>query len=109
MKKHNTLKVVLITLLAFLICSWIFTTAYYSGGYVEQGRAQMGLFDIFSYPTTALQYFGNIAFYVIVIGAFYGVLNKISAYRVLLDKLAKKFKNYGRNEFWWRHRDCGHQ
>ena len=51
MKKHNTLKVVLITLCAFLVCSWIFTSAYYSGGYVDQGRVQMGLFDIFSYPT----------------------------------------------------------
>lgn len=92
MKKHNTLKVVLITLCAFLVCSWIFTSAYYSGGYVDQGRVQMGLFDIFSYPTTALSYFGYISLYVLAIGMFYGVLNKISAYRVLIDKLAKSFK-----------------
>lgn len=92
MKKHNTLKVVLITLLAFLVCSWIFTAAYYSGGYVDQGRIQMGLFDIFSYPVTALSYFGYISLYVLAIGMFYGVLNKISAYRVLIDKLAKSFK-----------------
>ena len=92
MKKHNTLKVVLITLCAFLVCSWIFTSAYYSGGYVDQGRVQMGLFDIFSYPTTALSYFGYIALYLLAVGMFYGVLNKISAYRVLIDKLAKSFK-----------------
>ena len=92
MKKHNTLKVVLITLCAFLVCSWIFTSAYYSGGYVDQGRVQMGLFDIFSYPTTALSYFGYISLYVLAMGMFYGVLNKISAYRVLIDKLAKAFK-----------------
>ena len=88
MKKHNTLKVVLITLCAFLVCSWIFTSAYYSGGYVDQGRVQMGLFDIFSYPTTALSYFGYISLYVLAIGMFYGVLNKISAYRV--SKVKKK-------------------
>ena len=92
MKKHNTLKVVLITLCAFLVCSWIFTSAYYSGGYVDQGRVQMGLFDIFSYPTTALSYFGYITLYLLAVGMFYGVLNKISAYRVLIDKLAKSFK-----------------
>ena len=57
MKKHNTLKVVLITLLTFLVLSWIFTSAYYSNGYVEQGRIQMGLFDVFSYPVTAISYF----------------------------------------------------
>ena len=92
MKKHNTLKVVLITLLTFLVLSWLFTSAYYSGGYVDQGRVQMGLFDIFSYPTTAISYFGYIALYVFAIGMFYGVLNKISAYRLLIDKLAKSFK-----------------
>ena len=92
MKKHNTLKVVLITLLTFLVLSWVLTAAYYSGGYVDQGRIQMGLFDIFSYPTTAISYFGYIALFVFAIGVFYGVLNKISAYRVLIDKLAKSFK-----------------
>ncbi len=73
MKKHNTLKVVLITLLTFLVLSWIFTSAYYSNGYVEQGRIQMGLFDVFSYPVTAISYFGYIALYVFAIGMFYGV------------------------------------
>ena len=92
MKKHNTLKVVLITLLTFLVLSWIFTSAYYSIGYVEQGRIQMGLFDVFSYPVTAISYFGYIALYVFAIGMFYGVLNHISAYRVMIDKLAKSFK-----------------
>lgn len=92
MKKHNTLKVVLITLLTFLVLSWIFTSAYYSNGYVEQGRIQMGLFDVFSYPVTAISYFGYIVLYVFAIGMFYGVLNHISAYRVMIDKLAKSFK-----------------
>ena len=92
MKKHNTLKVCLFTLLSFLVLSWIFTAAYYSNGYVEQGRIQMGLFDIFSYPVTALSYFGYISLYVLAIGLFYGVLNKISAYRVMIDRLAKSFK-----------------
>ena len=92
MKKHNTLKVVLITLLTFLVLSWIFTSAYYSNGYVEQGRIQMGLFDVFSYPVTAISYFGYIALYVFAIGMFYGVLNHISAYRVMIDKLANHLR-----------------
>lgn len=92
MKKHNTLKVVLITILVLLLLTWILPAAYYSGGYVDQGRIQMGLFDLFSYPLTVLSYFGYLAIFVLVVGAFYGVLNKIGAYRSLLDKMVKCFK-----------------
>ena len=46
MKKHNTVKVVLIVLLLFLVLSWILPAAYYSSQYVDQGRVQMGLFDL---------------------------------------------------------------
>lgn len=42
MKKHNTVKVVLIVLLLFLVLSWILPAAYYSSQYVDQGRVQMG-------------------------------------------------------------------
>ena len=94
MKKHNTVKVVLLTMVVFLLLTWILPAAYYQTSYVSQGRVQMGLFDIFSYPITTIQYFGYIALYVLVIGGFYGVLNRISAYRVLLDKLANSFKNH---------------
>lgn len=92
MKKHNTFKVVLITLLVLMLLTWILPAAYYSGSYVDQGRVQMGLFDLFSYPMTAISYFGYIAAYVLVVGGFYGVLNKIGAYRKLLDKLVACFK-----------------
>lgn len=96
MKKHNTVKVVLVTLLVFMLLTWILPAAYYQGSYVEQGRVQMGIFDLFSYPTTALSYFGYIALYLLVVGGFYGVLNKIGAYRTLLDKLATAFKKNGK-------------
>lgn len=94
MKRHSTVKVVLLTLVVFLLLSWILPAAYFQSSYVSQGRVQMGLFDIANYPITAIQYFGYIAIYVLVVGAFYGVLNQISAYRVLLDKIANKFKNH---------------
>ena len=42
MKKHNTFKVVLITLLVLMLLTWILPAAYYSGSYVDQGRVQMG-------------------------------------------------------------------
>ena len=92
MKKHNTIKVVLITMLVFLLLSWILPAAYYSGQYVDQGRVQMGLFDLFNYPLTALSYFGYIGFFFILVGGFYGILYKIPAYRVFLERIVKLFE-----------------
>ncbi len=97
MKKHNVSKVVLITILVFLLLTWILPAAYYSGEYVDQGRVQMGLFDLFSYPLTALSYFGYIALFFILVGGFYGVLYKIPAYRSFLDKIVEKAK--GKEKF----------
>lgn len=96
MKRHNTIKVVLVTLLVFMLLSWILPAAYFSGSYADQGRVQMGLFDLFSYPTTAISYFGYIAIFILVVGGFYGILNTIPAYRTLLDNLSKKFQKHGK-------------
>lgn len=95
-KKYGTVKVVLLTLLVFMLLTWIFTAAYFQGSYTDQGRVQMGLFDLFSYPVTALSYFGYIAVFLLAVGGFYGVLRKIDAYRNLLDKLSTKFKKKGK-------------
>ena len=92
MKKHNTIKVVLITMLVFLLLSWILPAAYYSGQYVDQGRVQMGLFDLFNYPMTAFSYFGYIGLFFVLVGGFYGILYKIPAYRSFLDKIVKAFE-----------------
>ena len=92
MKKHNTLKVVIITLLLFALLTWILPCATYQTEYTELGRYQAGLFDILSYQSTVLGYFGYVALFVLVVGGFYGVLYKTGAYRRMLDSLVKKFK-----------------
>lgn len=85
--KNNIVKVVLVTMLAFMVLTWILPAAYYSGEYIDQGRTQMGLFDLFNYPLTALSYFGYISLFVLMVGGFYGILHKIPAYRSFLDKI----------------------
>lgn len=93
MKKHNILKVVLITLLAVVLCTWIFPTASFSYTELTEGaRSQLGLFDLFSYPLIALSYFGYAFFYVLLVGGLFGILNKIPAYKALLEKIVKGFK-----------------
>lgn len=92
MKKHNGLKVVLITILTLLLLSWVLPAAVYQGSYMDQGRVQMGLFDLFTYPTATVAYFGYVAVFVLVVGGFYGVLSKTGVYRKLLDKIVEKFQ-----------------
>ena len=96
MKKHNALKVVLVSLVLFLILSWIIPAAYFSGEFMDQGRVQMGLFDFFEYPLTAISYFGYVPVFLLFVGGFYGVLYKIPAYRNLLDKVAAKAKAHNK-------------
>ncbi len=91
MKKHSVIKVVLITILVMLLLTWVFPSAVFSSAYTDQGRMQMGLFDLFNYPLTALSYFGYIALFVVLIGGFYGILYKIPAYRTFLDRIVAKF------------------
>ena len=91
--KSTSLKVVLFTMMAFMLLTWILPAAYYSNNqYIDQGHQQMGLFDLFNYPVTAVSYFGYIAFFVLAIGAFYGILNKIPAYRTFLDAIVAKVR-----------------
>ena len=96
MRKHNIFKVVLITLLVFMLLTWILPAASYQGTFNSEGRVQMGLFDLFNYPLVSLQYFGYIALFILLVGGFYGILSKIDAYRTMLDKLATTFKKNGK-------------
>lgn len=86
-EKQNVVKVVLVTTVMYLLLSWILPAAYYSSGFIDQGRIQMGLFDLFNYPLTALAYFGYYSLFILAVGGFYGVLYKIPAYRSFLDKV----------------------
>lgn len=91
-REDNTISVLLVTILCFMLLTWLIPAAYFSSSYVEQGRIRMGLFDLMNYPVTAISYFGYIAAFALAIGAFYGVLNKVPAYRTFLEKFAKLAK-----------------
>ena len=92
MKKHNSIKVILVVIMILAVLSWIIPAAYFQTELVEEGRLRMGLFDLFNYPVTALSYFGYIALFILVVGGFYGVLYRIPAYRKLLDKIVDNLK-----------------
>lgn len=91
MKGKSILKVVLATILVIAICTWIFPSTSFSTALVEGERVQIGIFDLFSYPTVALTYFGYVAVYVLAIAVFYGICNKIPAYQSVIDSIKNKF------------------
>lgn len=92
MKKYNWLKVVLISLLVFVLLTWILPTAMYQGSYIENAREQIGIFDLGTYPVVVFMYFGYIGLFVLMVGGLYGILNKTSVYRKLLDSIVDKIK-----------------
>lgn len=93
MKKHNLFKVIGIVILVTVLLTWILPTTYYQYSLVSDGtRSQVGLFDLLSYPTMTLSYFGNIVIFILAVGGFYGILNKTGAYCNLLNKIAKGAK-----------------
>lgn len=94
MKKHNLLKVVLFTILVVCLCAWIFPTGMYSESFIISDKTQIGIFDFTSYPMIIFSYFGYVAFYILCVGALYGVLSKIPAYGLLLEKLVNGFKGH---------------
>lgn len=92
MKKNNTLKVLLITILFVYLLTWILPITYFQGSLNTDARYQTGLFDMFNYPTLTLYYFGTTAIYVLAVGAFYGVFNKTGVFKKVVDKIVKLFK-----------------
>ena len=91
MKRNGIFKVVLLTILIAIVCTWIFKApTLTANGLVDGDRAQLGLFTISQYVEILLQYFFHIILVVVSMGAFYGVAYRIPAYRQLLDMLVEK-------------------
>ncbi len=96
MKRHNLFKVVLLAVLVAIILTWILPIVTFDGNYglVADGTKQeVGIFSILTYVGVAIQYFSYIGIFVLSVGGLYGVLHVIPAYRKLIDKIVKSFKN----------------
>lgn len=93
MKKHNLLKVVLLTLLLVILGSWFLQVSTVSGTeFTTVESTKIGLFTLTSYIEIIFRIFSPIIVYVLAVGGLYGVLYRIPQYRLLLDKIANGFK-----------------
>jgi len=97
MKKHSLFKMIAIVIAIAVILTWFLPVTYYGYSYTEEAVSEVGLFELFSIWPTLFNFFGNVVFYILVVGGFYGILHRIDGYRNLLDKIVAKFK--GKEKF----------
>ncbi len=94
MKKYHTLLVVAITILVVALLTWILPITYFSGELIEAERTQAGLINLGTYGLYTFYNFIYVFIGLLLVGGLYGVLNKVPAYRALLDRLVKTIKKH---------------
>lgn len=87
MKKHSTIFVIIFTALFMVLLTWLLPVTYLNGEFITAERSQVGLAQLFTYPTYLMYNFIYVFIYVILVGGFYAVLNKTGVYRTIVDKV----------------------
>lgn len=85
MKKHSLFKSMMIVILLVLVLTYILPARAGEVSYLPFG-------DIITNYIQSYYYFFDTVVFMLVLGAFYGVLNKLGAYKKLLDKIVIKVK-----------------
>lgn len=94
MKKYNTLFVVVVSILAVLLLTWVLPITYLNGTLMEEPTSQAGIANLFMYPTYTFYIFVYTFVYLLAVGGLYGLLNRTGAYRSLLDKIVNYTKKH---------------
>ena len=89
MKKHGLLKILGALLLLVVIASFALNGR-------SDIKSYIGLGDVVFNGYKSLYFFFYMALFLLSIGGLYGVLNKIPAYKKLLDNIVKKIKPLGK-------------
>ncbi len=94
MKKYSLLKTLTITFLIFVILSWFIDGGYLYNGtyYAAEGSTKLGLGSLFSLPIQSFGLYVEFGLIFLIIGGFYGVLNKIGVYTNITNKVINCFK-----------------
>lgn len=90
MKKNNLFKAIGIVILLYICLSWIIPIIYGITGAKGDVSNQIGFVSIVSVIANTFSGFGNVIFYVLLVGGFYGVLKATGAYDKMMSKLVEK-------------------
>lgn len=93
MKNKNLLKVFGIALLTVFLLTWIIPTSTTGTSGIELGAiTPTGYADIFTSFEVILTYFARPSIFILMVGMFYGVINKTGSYKAVVDKIVSVFK-----------------
>lgn len=93
MKKNGLLKVILIVLGALMFVNGVLAILGYFVPALEGKFTMISVGEVISNFVQSFAYFVDAFVYLLLIGAFYGVLSEIPAYKKLLENITIKFKN----------------
>ena len=97
MKKHSLFKVILIVLGSLILVDAILAILGVCGvDGLKDVYSMIPLGDVLINFVQSFYYFFDTVVYLLVLGAFYGVLNKVPAYKKLVDNIAQKVKGNGK-------------
>lgn len=92
MKKSNLFKALGIVILIYILMSWIVPIIYSIADIEGEVAHQIGFVSILSVILEAFSGFGSVVLYVLLVGAFYGVLKVTGAYDKVMEFLSDKSK-----------------
>ena len=93
MKKNNLFKILLIVFVFCVFLSWIIPAGVYDNAiFTNSGLKPAGLFDLTLAPLTVFDLALPSILLILIVGGFYGVINKTGVYQNLVSSMVKKLK-----------------
>lgn len=96
MKKHSLFKVIMIVLGSLIAVDAILSILGYCVSGLNGKFTMIPLVDVFINFVQSFYYFFDTVVFLLILGAFYGVLNKVPAYKKLVDNFAQKVKSHSK-------------
>ena len=96
MKKHSLFKTILIVLGSLVLVNAVLAVLGYFVPGMEEMFSFIPLADVMLNFAQSFYYFFDSVVYLLVLGAFYGVLNSVPAYKKLLDNIALALKSHAK-------------
>lgn len=96
MKKNSLFKVILIVLGVLLLVSGVLGILGYFVPALEGKFSIIPIGDVFINFIQSFYYFFDTIVYLLVLGAFYGVLNEVPAYKKLIENIVTKVKSHSK-------------
>lgn len=91
--KNNLFKVLIVTFLIVIFLSWVIPVGQYENAIFTLGQiTPVGIFDLPLIPLTVFDLALPSIIFILVVGAFYGIINKTGVYTRMVNSLTEKLK-----------------